>query len=170
MSIDRKMRSRTSLLTHFLPTRNLRRENQVYYSLNPARCHRTTVSGCTMTNPRFHPGQSRRKINQNNRSGAANRGCGCLCCKTASCGRRARFSKTSSRRERRNWVARTNRSLSKRNMKLVVHGGRPRRVHFYLLDLKADRHFGEPQQPIFQHLPVSGMAVNFREKRQRRPC
>jgi hypothetical protein len=43
---------------------------------------------------RFHPGQSRRRITQNNLSGAANRGCGCRCFKTASCCRSARFSKS----------------------------------------------------------------------------
>jgi hypothetical protein len=68
------MSSRNSLLTHFLPTRVRCRESHVQYSLNPVRCQRTTVSGWTMINARFHPGQIRCKITQNNLSGAANRG------------------------------------------------------------------------------------------------
>jgi hypothetical protein len=39
----RKMRSRNFLLTHLLPIRVLCRESHVQYSLNPARCQRTTV-------------------------------------------------------------------------------------------------------------------------------
>lgn len=31
------------------------------YSLKPARYQATTVSGCTITSVRFHPGQNRRK-------------------------------------------------------------------------------------------------------------
>ena len=41
----RKISSRSSLLVHLLPTRLPRRESQFQYSLNPARCQRTTVSG-----------------------------------------------------------------------------------------------------------------------------
>src|ERR1019366_759637 len=72
----RKMRSRNSLLTHFLPTRVRCRESQVQYSLNPARCQRTTLFGWTRISACFQSGQSRRKITQNNLSGAANHGCG----------------------------------------------------------------------------------------------
>jgi hypothetical protein len=68
-----KMSSRNFLLTHFLPTRIRGRESHLQYNLNPTRCQRTTVSGWTRINARFHPGQSRRNITQNNLSGAPNR-------------------------------------------------------------------------------------------------
>jgi len=74
----RKISTRNSLLTHFLPRRVRCRESHVQYSLNPARCQRTTVSGWTRINACFHSGQSRRKITQNNLSGAANLGLGVL--------------------------------------------------------------------------------------------
>jgi hypothetical protein len=70
----RRMVSRNSLLTHFPPARVRCRESQVQQSLNPDLCHRTTVSGWTRINARFHPSQSHRNVNQNNRSGAANLG------------------------------------------------------------------------------------------------
>jgi len=94
------MSSRYSLLTHFLPDRFRCRESQVQYNLNPALCQRTTVSGWTKIKARFHPGQSRRIITQNNLSGAASRGWGCFCFNTASCWRSAKFSKRRLRRER----------------------------------------------------------------------
>lgn len=95
-------------------------------------------------NARFHPGQSRRNITQNNLSETANRGCGHRRFKTAICCRRARFSMNRSRRERRVWVAKTKRSLSKRNMRTVLHESMLRQADPYLFDLKVDRYFGEP--------------------------
>lgn len=56
----RKISSRNSLLMHFLPAQTRRRESHVQYSLNPARCRRTTDSGWTRINAGFHSGQSRR--------------------------------------------------------------------------------------------------------------
>src|ERR1039458_2757733 len=96
-------------------------------------------------NARFHPGQSRRNITQNNLSETANRGCGHRRFKTAIYCRRARFSMSRSRRERRIWVAKTKRSLSTRNMRPVLHESMLRQADPYLFDLKADRYFGEPQ-------------------------
>ncbi len=66
----RKMRSRNSLLvrTFFLHERRCR-EIHFQYSLNPARCQRTTVSGWTIRSVCFHPGQNRRRMTQNSRSG-----------------------------------------------------------------------------------------------------
>jgi len=58
----RKMSSRNSLLTHFLPARDRCLESQVQYNLNPARCQRTTVSGWTRINARRQPTQSRCSI------------------------------------------------------------------------------------------------------------
>src|ERR1035438_1359632 len=74
----RKMRSRSSLLTHFLPALARCRESHVQYNLKPARCQRMTVSGWTRISTCLHLGQSRRKITQNNLSEVANRGFGCL--------------------------------------------------------------------------------------------
>jgi hypothetical protein len=51
----RKMSSRSSRLTHFLPTRFRCRESHVQYNLNLALCQRTTVSGWTRINACFHP-------------------------------------------------------------------------------------------------------------------
>lgn len=118
----RKMSSRNSLLTHFLPTCALRREIQAQYSLKPARCQRTTVSGWTRINARFHPGQSRRNITQKNLSGAANCGRGCLCLRTPSWCRSARFSKSKSRRERKTRANRRGRRPRRRTIKPVLHG------------------------------------------------
>src|ERR1017187_1805344 len=70
----RKMRSRSSLLTHFLPALARCRESHVQYNLKPARCQRMTVSGWTRISTCLHLGQSRRKITQNNLSEVANRG------------------------------------------------------------------------------------------------
>jgi hypothetical protein len=50
------------------------------------------------------------------RTKAANRGCGWRTFKTASCCRRASFSRTNSRRERRSRIARTGRSFSRQSM------------------------------------------------------
>jgi hypothetical protein len=113
------------------------------YNLNPVRCQRTTVSGRTRTNAHFHPYQSRRNITQNNLSEIANRGCGCLRFKTASCCRRARFSRSNSRRERRSRIARTGRSLSRQSMSQsrMETGNANHAIH--LIDLTADHYFGE---------------------------
>jgi len=75
-----------------------------------------TVSSWTRINACFRPGQSRRKITQNNLSGAASRGWGCRSFKTASCCRRARFSKSSSRRGRKDCMGRPINSFSERSM------------------------------------------------------
>ncbi|MGA7315059.1 MAG: ImmA/IrrE family metallo-endopeptidase [Silvibacterium sp.] len=60
----RKMSSRSSTLTPFLPARTRCQESQVQYSLKPARCHRTTVSGWTRINTSSHRDQNRRNITQ----------------------------------------------------------------------------------------------------------
>ena len=141
----RKMSSRNSLLTHFLPAWALRREIPAQYSLKPARCQRTTVSGWTRTNARFHPGHTRRNITQKNLSGAAHRGRPYLCFRTPSCCRRARFSRSKSRRERK---ARANRKGSRpkrRTMRPVLHRSRPVERSRHLPDFNADHDFGELQ-------------------------
>src|ERR1039457_307288 len=64
----RRINSRNSLLTHFLPTGVRCRESHLQYNLKPARCQPTTVSGWIRISARFHPGQSLRKITQKNLS------------------------------------------------------------------------------------------------------
>jgi hypothetical protein len=63
-----------SLLTHLLPPLFRCRESHAQYNLKPARCQRTTVSGCTRTNAVFQPGQSRLKKTQKSLSAGASRG------------------------------------------------------------------------------------------------
>jgi len=121
----RKISSRNSLLTHFLPARTRRRESHAQYRLNPARCQRTTVSGWTMINARFHAGQSRRKITQNSLSEVETCGRGCRCFNPTICWRRAKFSSSKSRRERKTRIKRTTTSLSRHSIESVSYGDRP---------------------------------------------
>src|ERR1035441_10031507 len=54
----RRINSRNSLLTHFLPTGARCRESHLQYNLKPARGQRTTVSGWMRSSgakPKIHP-------------------------------------------------------------------------------------------------------------------
>jgi hypothetical protein len=140
------MVSRSSLLTHLLPARVRCREIHFQYSLKPARCQRTTVSGCTRISARCHLDQRRDKVVQNNLSEVEKRGRGRRSFRTASCCRRARFSKSRSRREQKDRAVNTNRSLSRRQHEASLTRKTKRNwIHFYLTDLAADRNFGEAQ-------------------------
>ena len=156
----RKMSCRNSRLTHFRPAGLRCREIQVQYTLNPVRCHRTTVSGWTRNNACFHPHQSRRNITQKNRSETANRGCGCLRLKTVSCCRSARFSSRRSRRERKTWVTRAGISLKRRNMRQFSYrNGHPficliQRQRVSRTDLREPR--GETPRG---YSPIAGLTV-----------
>ena len=131
------------MLMHFLPARVRCRESQAQYALNPARCQRTTVSGWTKINACCHPDQNRFSTTQNYRSKIANRGCGCLRFQTESCCRRARFSSSKLRRERKCWIARIDKSLNRRSI-IPVYRTSSQAEHFsHLTDLKIDRYFGE---------------------------
>src|SRR5215831_20446610 len=57
----RKIRSRTSLLTGFLPAACRVRDSQDQYNRKPARCQRITVSGVTSSSGFFHPDHSLRR-------------------------------------------------------------------------------------------------------------
>src|SRR6202165_2412623 len=155
----RKISSRNSRLTHFLPTWVLRREIQAQYNLKPSRCQRTTVSGWTRINARFHPGHSRRHITEKSLAGAANCGRGRPCLRTPSCCRRARFSKSRSRRERKTRTNRKGTRLRRRTIRPVFHELRPVGPSCHLLDLKADHYFGEsldswPSSPHHIHSSI----------------
>src|SRR4051794_15871221 len=141
----RKISSRNSLLMHFLPERTRRRESHVQYSLNPARCQRTTVSGWTRINACLHSGQSRRKITQNSLSEVETSGRRLRCFKTTSCSRRAKFSSNRSLRERKRRIKRTAKDLSRQSMTSVSYGQTRTRADLPTLDFSADRYFGEPQ-------------------------
>ena len=78
--------------------------------------------------------------------------------KTASCWRRAKFSKSRSRRERKNPITGTGRSLNKHNMTPMLHGLKPHRMHLHLLNVKADRYFGERQPIPLLRLPLTHLA------------
>ena len=107
----RKMSSRNSRLVGFLPTQTRPRVSQLQYSLNAVRCQRTTVSGWISIKAFRHPAHNRRRAIQQKRWGKENRGWGWRLAKTASCWRRARFSKRRSRREREEQMSTTNISL-----------------------------------------------------------
>src|ERR1700746_1680003 len=63
-AIIRKISSRTSVDSFFLPTGFLAFEIQLQYRRNPARCRRTTVSGLTSTRDCFQASQKRRANTQ----------------------------------------------------------------------------------------------------------
>src|ERR1035437_1351599 len=94
------------------------------YSLNPARCQRTTVSGRTRIDACIHSGQSRRKITQNSLSEVETCGRGYRCFITSSCWRRAKFSSSRSRQERKIRIRRITKNLSRHSMKSVSYGNR----------------------------------------------
>ena len=75
-----------------------RRLFQVQYRLNPQRCQRMTVSGFTMTRTLSQSVQILRNSTQNPRSAFESRGRFTERRSTASCCRRATFSRASSRR------------------------------------------------------------------------
>ena len=104
----RKITSRTSFDRLCLPTCFLAFEIQLQYSRKPARCQPTTVSGLTSTRDCFQAPQKRRANTQNLLSTAPIRSRGCLRFSTASCCRRARFSKSRLRCDCKQRVSRPN--------------------------------------------------------------
>src|SRR5215831_5312846 len=97
----RKIRARTSLLTHFRPPTRRNPEIHAQYKRNPARCQFTTVRGVTKTRGLLHPDQTVLNATQNSLCRAVNRVRGRCVCKASSCRRRAKFSRTRSPRERK---------------------------------------------------------------------
>ena len=115
------MSSRISFFVDLLPTRTLDREIHFQYSLNAARCQPTTVSGCTRINASRHRDQKRRNVIQRNRSPFENLGCGRRRAKTESCCRNARFSKSRSRRPRKERTNTPNISSRRHSMTALYH-------------------------------------------------
>lgn len=97
----RKISSRTSVDSFFLPICFLAFEIKLQYSRKPARCQRTTVSGVTARRDLFQSVQNRHASTQNSLSKGLSFGLARLRFRTASCWRRARFSSSSPRRERK---------------------------------------------------------------------
>src|ERR1700756_602691 len=112
----RKISSRTSVDSFFLPTRFLAFEIQLQYSRNPARCQRTTVSGVTTRRDFFHSDQNRHASIQKSLSKGKSVGLSCLRFSTASCWRSAKFSSSSLRRERKQRANSPKHSREKLNM------------------------------------------------------
>src|SRR5215469_1527362 len=77
-AIIRKISSRTSVDSFFLPTGFLAFEIKLQYSRKPARCQRTTVSGLTSTRDCFQAPQKRRANTQKILSTASHPGSGML--------------------------------------------------------------------------------------------
>ena len=93
----RRIRARISAFVDGRPG-SLARDFHLQYLRKPSRCQRTTVSGWTRTNTSFHRGHTRRRTTQKKRSAVLMRGRGRLTVRTASCWRRARFSRRRSLR------------------------------------------------------------------------
>src|SRR5207302_4223637 len=68
----RKIKARSSLLTHFRPPTGLNLETQVQYKRNPARCQFTTVLGVTKTRGFLHQAQQVLNATQNSSCSAVN--------------------------------------------------------------------------------------------------
>src|ERR1022692_2665364 len=112
----RKIRSRTSLGTLFLPTRLLTFEIRVQYRRKPALCQRTTVSGVTTIRDSFQSDQHRRASTQKSLSSTRSLGLGCLRFKTVSCCRSAKFSTNRFLRERKTRTSTPNQTQNQRDM------------------------------------------------------
>jgi hypothetical protein len=117
----RKMSSRISLLVAHLPTLTLGREIHFQYSVNPARCQRATVSGCTRINAFRHPDQMGRSVSREIGGYLQNLGCGRGRARTASCCRNAGFSKSRSRRARYERTNTRNISLRRHSIAALYH-------------------------------------------------
>jgi len=97
----RKINSRTSFGVCLRPSGLRTLEISFQYNRKPVRCHRTTVSGVTTISACFHPDQNLRSKTQNSLSNTASLGLGRLRFNATSCWRRARFSRSSLRRQQK---------------------------------------------------------------------
>src|SRR5713226_955045 len=111
-----KIKSFTSFESLFLPTRFLTLEIKLQYRRKPALCQRTTVSGVTTMRDCFHPDQNRRVTTQKSMSSMRSLGLGCLRFSTVRCCRRAKFSRSKLRRERKMRTSIPNQRQDQRDM------------------------------------------------------
>ena len=140
----RKMRSRTSLDVCLLPTRLLTLEMNLQYSRKPARCQRTTVSGVTMRRHCLQPDQTPRATTQKSLSKMPRLGRGWRRFSTASCWRKARFSRRRLRCVRKSRISVPNQSLLYRGMTSTYTGMLV--IRWQLSYIKLGRSFGERHQ------------------------
>src|SRR6516164_846955 len=115
-----KIRARTSLLTPFRPPTRLNLEIHIQYKRNPVPCQFTTLRGVTKTRGFLHPDQNVLNATQNSLCRAVNRVRGRCACKASSCWRRAKFSRTSSSRERKELMIHPRRCRSDTIMARIV--------------------------------------------------
>jgi hypothetical protein len=102
------------------PTRFCTLQSMVQYSLNPAWCHRATVSGRTRKSDFSQSDQMWRTTTQNSLSNAPSFGLGCLRFNTASCWRSARFSNSRLRCARKMRITAPHQSRNRLNMAATV--------------------------------------------------
>ena len=81
----RKIKVRSSLLTHFRPPSCLNLDAQVQYKRNPSRCRFTTVLGVTKTRGLLHPDKQVLNATQNSLCRAVNRWRGRCTCRASNC-------------------------------------------------------------------------------------
>ena len=112
----RKINSRISLQVCLRPSGFLTLEISLQSKRKPTRCHRTTVSGVTMMRDSFHPDQNRRTATQKILSKRRSLRRGCRRFSTASCWRKARFSRRRLRRAPKSRSSVPRQSLGNRNM------------------------------------------------------
>ena len=140
----RKMTSRNSLLMCFLAKRTPRRHCHAPHIRNPARCHRPTAPGLTRSNERFQPDQILHTSTQKSLSDGVRFGLGCRRFRTASCCRRARFSRSRLRRNRKSRRIDPQSSTKALNRNMGYRSP-PVEGNSYVVDIKGGQHFGERQ-------------------------
>src|SRR2546425_6793785 len=122
-----------------------RPESLVQCSRKRRRCHRRTVSGVTITRGCLHPAQTLVSATQKSRSVVRSFGRVTVCLYTASCWRKARFS-----RARWRWPPRRNgRSRSRWSRRGIIEPGSSPEQSHCINHLSAGRSFGEGQDPSF---------------------
>src|SRR5215475_7826524 len=148
-AVIRKISSRTSLDSFFLPTCFLAFEIKLQYSRKPARCQPTTVLGLTSPRDCFQAPQRRQVNTQKILSTAPIRGLGCLRFSTASCCRRARFSRSRLRCDCKQRVNRPNHNPTWRNIRTVIADTAAEEC-VQAVDFRAGQNFGDAQVWLFE--------------------
>ena len=148
----RKIKSRTSFDVGLLPTCVLAREISRQYKRKPARCHRTTASGVTTISDCFHPDQNRRTATQKILSSGPILGLGCRRFSTASCWRKARFSRRRLRRARKRRTSVPRHTAIIRNM-ASSYNRTAREGDSHVIDFPDGRSFGEPHRMSTERSP-----------------
>ena len=126
------------------PTRFCTLQSMVQYRLNPARCHRATVSGRTRKSDFSQSDQRWRTTTQNSLSNAPSLGLGCLRFNTASCWRSARFSNIRLRCARKMRITAPHQSRNRLNMAATVADWLGRLLR-EVVDFSAGQNCGEGQ-------------------------